>query len=116
MRHDNLLLNLANPKKFYTPGKPFPLFQRLGRIFGKDRANGSGAFSGFDAEEHVDEEADEEEVDMDDVFMSGTPTTDVPSRSHRNVEQGTATFAKPSETRKILNLPCFVQFDAKSFV
>ncbi|MED6227312.1 hypothetical protein PIB30_112337, partial [Stylosanthes scabra] len=93
----------AHPKKFYTPGKPFPMFQRLGRIFGKDRATGSAAVSGFDAEEQVDEEADEEEADMDDVFMSGTPTTDAPSRSHGNVGQGTATSAEPSGTRRTLS-------------
>ncbi|MED6164089.1 hypothetical protein PIB30_086376 [Stylosanthes scabra] len=41
----------AHPKKFYTSRKPFPMFQRLGRIFGKDRATGLAAVSGFDAEE-----------------------------------------------------------------
>ncbi|MED6173144.1 hypothetical protein PIB30_056500 [Stylosanthes scabra] len=45
----------AHPKKFYTLGKPFPMFQRLGRIFGKDRATGLAAVSGFDAEEQVEE-------------------------------------------------------------
>ncbi|QHO10397.1 hypothetical protein S83_050030 [Arachis hypogaea] len=38
---------------FYTPGKPFPLFERLGSIFGKDRATGLDACSGKDAEEDV---------------------------------------------------------------
>ncbi|XLU70790.1 hypothetical protein S245_029843, partial [Arachis hypogaea] len=37
----------------YTPGKPFPLFERLGSIFGKDRATGLDACSGKDAEEDV---------------------------------------------------------------
>ncbi|QHO49638.1 Myb/SANT-like domain-containing protein [Arachis hypogaea] len=37
----------------YTPGKPFPLFERLGNIFGKDRATGLDACSGKDAEEDV---------------------------------------------------------------
>ncbi|MED6163104.1 hypothetical protein PIB30_076644, partial [Stylosanthes scabra] len=93
----------ARPKKFYTPGKPFPMFQQLGRIFGKDRATGSTAVSGFDAEELVEEEAEEEDADMDDVFMSATPTTDAPSRSHGNVGQGTTTSAEPSGTRKTVS-------------
>ncbi|MED6138692.1 hypothetical protein PIB30_076830 [Stylosanthes scabra] len=102
-RFDSIHTQTAHPKKFCTPGKPFPMFQRLGRIFRKDRATGSAAVSGFDAEEQVDEEADEEEADMDDVFMSGTPTADAPSRSHGNVGQGTATSTEPSGTRKTLS-------------
>ncbi|MED6135752.1 hypothetical protein PIB30_049500 [Stylosanthes scabra] len=39
--------------KLYTPGKPFPLFERLGKIFAKDRATGLEACSGKDAEEDV---------------------------------------------------------------
>ncbi|QHN96865.1 Myb/SANT-like domain-containing protein [Arachis hypogaea] len=37
----------------YTPGKPFPLFERLGSIFGKNRATGLDACSEKDAEEDV---------------------------------------------------------------
>ncbi|XLR04385.1 hypothetical protein S83_070583 [Arachis hypogaea] len=37
----------------YTPGKPFLLFERLGNIFGKDRATGVEACSEKDAEEDV---------------------------------------------------------------
>ncbi|QHO19019.1 uncharacterized protein DS421_11g325340 [Arachis hypogaea] len=37
----------------YTPGKPFPLFERLESIFGKDRATGLDACSEKDAEEDV---------------------------------------------------------------
>ncbi|QHO12016.1 Myb/SANT-like domain-containing protein [Arachis hypogaea] len=37
----------------YTPGKPFPLFEPLRSIFGKDRATGLDAYSGKDAEEDV---------------------------------------------------------------
>ncbi|MED6163577.1 hypothetical protein PIB30_081331 [Stylosanthes scabra] len=93
----------AHPKKFYTPGKPFPMFNRLGKILGKDRATGSAAVSGFDAEEQVEEEAKGDEADMDDVFMSSTSTTDAPSRSHGNVGQGTTTSAEPSGTRRTLS-------------
>ncbi|RYQ83490.1 hypothetical protein S83_069863 [Arachis hypogaea] len=39
--------------KLYTPGKPFPLFERLGNIFGKDRATGVEACNGKDAEEDI---------------------------------------------------------------
>ncbi|KAL4276907.1 hypothetical protein HN873_071786 [Arachis hypogaea] len=49
-------MKFAHPTKFYTPGKPFPLFRRLEGIFGKDRATGAYVFSGFDAEEQVNEE------------------------------------------------------------
>ncbi|QHO43544.1 Myb/SANT-like domain-containing protein [Arachis hypogaea] len=35
----------AHPTKFYTPGKPFPLFHRLKDIFGKDQAMGAGSRS-----------------------------------------------------------------------
>ncbi|MED6210296.1 hypothetical protein PIB30_062779 [Stylosanthes scabra] len=93
----------AHPKKHYTPGKPFPMFQRLGRIFGKDRATGSAAVSGFDAEEQVGEEAEEEDTEMDEVFVSSTPTADVPSQSQGNAAQGTATSAEPSGTRRTLS-------------
>ncbi|KAL4299791.1 hypothetical protein AHAS_Ahas17G0136200 [Arachis hypogaea] len=49
----------AHSTKFYTPGKPFLLFHRLKSIFGKDRATGAGAVSGFDAHEQVHEEEEE---------------------------------------------------------
>ncbi|QHO44721.1 Myb/SANT-like domain-containing protein [Arachis hypogaea] len=35
----------AHPTKFYSPGKPFPLFHRLEGIFGRDRATGAAAVS-----------------------------------------------------------------------
>ncbi|KAL4375210.1 hypothetical protein AHAS_Ahas05G0259000 [Arachis hypogaea] len=35
----------AHPTKFYTPGKPFPLFHRLKDIFGKDQAMGAANVS-----------------------------------------------------------------------
>ncbi|XLT60145.1 hypothetical protein HN873_052749, partial [Arachis hypogaea] len=41
----------SHPTKFYTLGKSFPLFYRLEGTFGKDRAMGVGAISGFDAKE-----------------------------------------------------------------
>ncbi|QHO20504.1 Myb/SANT-like domain-containing protein [Arachis hypogaea] len=37
----------------YTPGKPFSLFERLGNIFGKDKATGLDVCSRKDAEEDV---------------------------------------------------------------
>ncbi|MED6117771.1 hypothetical protein PIB30_112902, partial [Stylosanthes scabra] len=71
----------AHPQKYYTPGKPFPMFQRLGRIFGKDRATGSAAVSGFDVQEQVEEEHDGEDPMFHDCFMSSTPTTDGPTQT-----------------------------------
>ncbi|MED6197478.1 hypothetical protein PIB30_056835 [Stylosanthes scabra] len=80
----------AHPKKFYTPGKPFPMFERLGRIFGKDRATGSAAVSGYDAEEQVAEEPEEEDPTMDDYFMSSEPTATGPADTEGIPGQGTA--------------------------
>ncbi|MED6211706.1 hypothetical protein PIB30_076297 [Stylosanthes scabra] len=64
----------AHPKKFYTSGKPLPMFQRLGRIFGKDKVTGTAAVSGIDAEEQVEEEPDDDGLVFDDHFMSYSPT------------------------------------------
>ncbi|QHO09041.1 Dual specificity phosphatase domain protein [Arachis hypogaea] len=60
----------AHPTKFYTPGKPFPLFHRLEGIFGKDRATGAGAVSGFDVQEQVQEEEKDHCPSLDDFGMS----------------------------------------------
>ncbi|MED6198868.1 hypothetical protein PIB30_070645 [Stylosanthes scabra] len=79
----------AHPKKFYTPSKPFPMFERLGRIFGKDRATGSVAVSGFDAEEQIGEEPDEQDPTMDDYFMSSEPTATGPADTQGILGQGT---------------------------
>ncbi|RYR67906.1 hypothetical protein Ahy_A03g014365 [Arachis hypogaea] len=49
----------AQPTKFYTPGKPFPLFHRL-----------EGAISGFDAQEQVQEEEEDHCPNLDDFGMS----------------------------------------------
>ncbi|MED6199153.1 hypothetical protein PIB30_073275 [Stylosanthes scabra] len=62
---------------------------------------GSAAVSGFDAEEQVGEEAEEENIEMDEVFVSSTPTADVPSQSQGNAAQGTATSAEPSGTQHV---------------
>ncbi|MED6152445.1 hypothetical protein PIB30_092169, partial [Stylosanthes scabra] len=91
---------LAHPKKFYTPGKSFPMFRRLGRIFGKDRATGSAAVSGFDAEEQVEKEADDDGPVFDEHFMLSTPTptadgptADGPAQTQGNVGNGAASSA-----------------------
>ncbi|MED6181708.1 hypothetical protein PIB30_021808 [Stylosanthes scabra] len=93
----------ANPKKFYTPGKPFPLFNRLAGIFGKDRATGSAAVSGFDAEEQVDEEPDELFPEFDAEFMSANPPTDVPSQTEGNGGQRAASSADQGTSSKSLS-------------
>ncbi|QHO39244.1 uncharacterized protein DS421_4g127410 [Arachis hypogaea] len=66
----------AHPTKFYSPGKPFPLFHRLEGIFGKDRATGVAAVSGFDAEEQVNEETDDTAAGFDQSEMSPPPDQD----------------------------------------
>ncbi|MED6116135.1 hypothetical protein PIB30_097258, partial [Stylosanthes scabra] len=90
-----LLLNQAYPKKFYTLGKAFPMFRRLGRIFRKDWVTGSAAISGFDVEEKVDEDPGEDELVLDDYFMSLTPTTDASSQTQGNLGQETTSCAEP---------------------
>ncbi|XLS48214.1 hypothetical protein HN51_022572, partial [Arachis hypogaea] len=54
--------------RLYTPGKPFPLYTRLEKIFCKERANRDAAVCGNDAEEEVQmngyEEMDEEDTDF----------------------------------------------------
>ncbi|MED6197899.1 hypothetical protein PIB30_061160 [Stylosanthes scabra] len=92
----------AHPKKFYTPGKPFPMFERLGRIFGKDRATGSAAVSGYDAEEQIAEEPEEEDPTMDDYFMSSEPTATGPADTEGIPGQGTASSVDhTTSTRKL---------------
>ncbi|XLR05044.1 hypothetical protein S83_071242 [Arachis hypogaea] len=63
----------AHPTKFYSPGKPFPLFHRLEGIFGRDSATGAAAVSGFDAEEQVNEETEDTAVGFDEFDMSQHP-------------------------------------------
>ncbi|QHN75402.1 Myb/SANT-like domain-containing protein [Arachis hypogaea] len=54
--------------RLYTPGKPFPLYTLLEKIFCKERTNGDAAVCGNDAEEEVQmngyEEIDEEDTDI----------------------------------------------------
>ncbi|XP_015965614.1 uncharacterized protein LOC107489377 [Arachis duranensis] len=66
----------AHPIKFYSPGKPFPLFHRLEGIFGRDRATGAAAVSGFDTEEQVNEETEDTTIGFDDSEMSPQPELD----------------------------------------
>ncbi|XP_057760273.1 uncharacterized protein LOC130980631 [Arachis stenosperma] len=63
----------AHPTKFYSPGKPFSLFHRMEGIFGRDRATGAAAVSGFDAEEQVNEETEDTAVGFDESDMSPYP-------------------------------------------
>ncbi|QHN91912.1 uncharacterized protein DS421_17g579120 [Arachis hypogaea] len=64
---------MAYPTKFYSPGKPFPLFHQLEGIFGRDRATGVGAVSGFDAEKQINEETEDTTIGFDDSEMSPQP-------------------------------------------
>ncbi|MED6124554.1 hypothetical protein PIB30_059956 [Stylosanthes scabra] len=78
------------------------MFERLGRIFGKDRATGSAAVSGFDTEEQLGEEPDDEEPTMDDYFMSSKPTATGPADTLGNAGQGTASSVdRAASTRRI---------------
>ncbi|RYR03902.1 hypothetical protein Ahy_B06g083305 isoform B [Arachis hypogaea] len=56
--------------KFYSPGKLFSLFHWLEGIFGRDRATGGAAVSGFDAEEQVNEKIEDNAVGFDESEMS----------------------------------------------
>ncbi|XP_020987972.2 uncharacterized protein LOC127745615 [Arachis duranensis] len=92
----------------YTPGKPFPLFERLGGIFGKDRATGLDACSGKDAEEDVTPGSTfaaatagglglaGDDVDMEDLAaaeseLPNTFSTSFASSSEKNQGRHTAT-------------------------
>ncbi|RYR78668.1 hypothetical protein Ahy_A01g003507 [Arachis hypogaea] len=66
----------AHPTKFYSLGKPFPLFYWLKSIFGKDRATGIGAVSGFDVEEQVNEETKDQAIGFDDSELSSNSDID----------------------------------------
>ncbi|RYQ83557.1 hypothetical protein Ahy_B10g102288 [Arachis hypogaea] len=66
----------AHPTKFYSPGKPFPLFYRLEDIVGKDSATRAGVVSGFDAEEQVNKETEDQAIGFDDSEMSPNPDID----------------------------------------
>ncbi|MED6221262.1 hypothetical protein PIB30_118112 [Stylosanthes scabra] len=75
----------AHPNKFYSLGKPFPLFHRLEAIFGKDRATGVGAVSGFDAQEQAAEEQEyQTQTPPLDDFDFSDPTTNGPSQGIGN--------------------------------
>ncbi|QHO56592.1 hypothetical protein S83_007698 [Arachis hypogaea] len=54
--------------RLYTPGKHFPLYPRLEKIFCKDRENGVAAICDNDAEEEVQQDGNEE-VDAEDMDM-----------------------------------------------
>ncbi|RYQ95007.1 hypothetical protein Ahy_B08g089985 [Arachis hypogaea] len=69
-------LKFAHPTKFYSPGKPFPLFHQLDGIFGRDRATGAAAISSFNAEEQVNEETEDTAIGFDDSEMSPQPELD----------------------------------------
>ncbi|KAJ9548729.1 hypothetical protein OSB04_021272 [Centaurea solstitialis] len=61
-----------HPSKNYIANKPFPQYERLTRIFGKDRATGSLAESAADAMENINLES---EVGADtDEFVGPFPT------------------------------------------
>ncbi|XLT36742.1 hypothetical protein HN873_068034 [Arachis hypogaea] len=66
----------AHLTKFYTLGKLFPLFHRLEGIFKNDKDTGAGAVSGFDAEEQVNEEIEDQTQGLDDSEMSSNTNID----------------------------------------
>ncbi|RYR39349.1 hypothetical protein Ahy_A09g044851 [Arachis hypogaea] len=102
----------------YTPGKPFPLFERLGNIFGKDRAIGVEACSDKDAEEDVTPGSTfaaatagglglgSEDIDMEDLGaakseLPNTFSTSFASSSERN--QGRQSATKKTNDAAILS-------------
>ncbi|XLR19076.1 hypothetical protein S83_046988 [Arachis hypogaea] len=84
LRESPLLLSLSSSSDFvvvitvcfYSPGKPFPPFHRLEGIFGRDRATGAAAVSGFDAKEQVNEETEDTAVRFGESDMSPHPDND----------------------------------------
>ncbi|MED6199846.1 hypothetical protein PIB30_116725 [Stylosanthes scabra] len=57
----------------YTPGKPFPLYPRLEKIFVRDRATGAAAVCGNDAEEQVQKDGDDDMDDEDIAMFNSNP-------------------------------------------
>ncbi|QHO49896.1 hypothetical protein HN51_001795 [Arachis hypogaea] len=104
----------------YTLGKPFPLFERLRSIFGKDRATGLDACSGKDAEEDVTPGSTfavatagglglgRDDVDMEDLAageseLPNTFSTSFASSSEKNQGHHTAT-RKSNDAAVLSNL------------
>lgn len=60
--------------------KPFPIFERLGNIFGKDRATGETARTPAELMEEAQEDNHEDDQDMDGVSsITPTPINQIPS-------------------------------------
>ncbi|QHO12329.1 hypothetical protein S83_051496 [Arachis hypogaea] len=104
----------------YTPGKPFPLFERLGSIFGKDKATGLDACIGKDDEEDVTPGSTfaaattgglglgGDDVDMEDLAaaeseLPNTFSTSFASSSEKNQGRHTAT-RKNNDAAVLTNL------------
>ncbi|XLT84650.1 hypothetical protein HN873_006403 [Arachis hypogaea] len=66
----------THPTKFYSTGKPFPMFHRLKGIFGRNKATGAAAVSGFDAEKQDNEETEDTTIGFNDSEMSPHPDND----------------------------------------
>ncbi|XLR57133.1 hypothetical protein S83_007805 [Arachis hypogaea] len=102
----------------YTLGKPFPLFERIGRIFGKDRATGLDACSGKDVGEDVTlgstfavatagglglggDDVDMEDLAATESELPNTFSTSFASSSEKN--QGHHTATKKSNDAAVLS-------------
>ncbi|MED6131049.1 hypothetical protein PIB30_116816 [Stylosanthes scabra] len=89
--------------RLYTPGKPFPLYPRLDKIFTKERANGGAAVCGNDAEEEVQKGGDEE-MDYEDMEMFNSNhdfSESLPQQSHSVASSSEKKQGKKPYTSKL---------------
>ncbi|KVH98752.1 hypothetical protein Ccrd_023023, partial [Cynara cardunculus var. scolymus] len=91
-----------HPNKNYTANKPFPAYERLKLVFGKDRATGNMAESATDALENMNMENDDDfptEVNVPPIISPPSTT------SHSSIpNEGEGTSKKRKRTNEIFKL------------
>ncbi|KAL6503823.1 hypothetical protein OROGR_025746 [Orobanche gracilis] len=79
-----------HPNKNYTANKPFPAYERLKLVFGKDRASGNMAESAIDALENMNAENDDDFENEHNVFPTPTPSNTTSRSPVPNEGEGTS--------------------------
>lgn len=93
----------SHPNAASMRNKPFPLFDELGRIFGKDRAAGNESASTLDALEELEEEDKDAEAEQgNDVSTEDDTTHNTQSRQMETPPSTTRTKKARTETIEAL--------------
>lgn len=79
-----------HPNKNYTANKPFPAYERLKLVFGKDRATGNMAESATDAFENMNAENDDDFETEVNVPTAPSPSNTTSNSSVPNEGEGTS--------------------------